>query len=450
MTIEQRFLASPHRTLLGLSLPVMLSLIVEPLAGVVDTAFVERLGAEHAAALGAATAVLSSVLWVFNFLGVGTQTRVAYSVGERDPRAARRAIGLAIALSGLLGIGVAVVLWWAAGPLVRWMSSNVLVQENAIRYLQIRLFGAPAGLVLLTCFGALRGRTDMRTPLHIAFGVSVANVVLDALLIFGAGPLPPLGIAGAAWGTILSQCGGACVAGYVVARSVGITWPESLRGSGELLLVGRDMVMRTGALLLFMLVSTRAALSLGVDEGAAHQAIRQLWILTAFALDAFAASSQSLVGTFMGSGRPDRACRVSRVACAWGLGAGALLCLLLILFENTVVLLMVPESARDVFHTAWIVCALAQPLNSLAFVTDGIHMGTADFAYLRNAMLASTALGIFAIAAIGPAGTLGDVWWATALWIASRAALGVVRIWPGVGRAPLGASKRTTLAQSPP
>lgn len=435
MNIEQRFWAAPHRTLVGLSLPVMVSLIVEPLAGVVDTAFVERLGAEHAAGLGAATAVLSSVLWVFNFLGVGTQTQVAYSVGTRDPHLARRMVGLAIALSCLLGIGVAALLWWSATPLVRWMSPDALVQHSAIVYLRIRLFGAPAGLVLLSCFGALRGRTDMGVPLRIAFGISVANVLLDLLLIFGAGPVPALGIAGAAWATTLSQLGGALVALYAVARSVGVDWPRGLHGAGKLLLVGRDMVLRTGALLFFMLITTKAALRLGIAEGAAHQAIRQVWMLTAFALDAFAASSQSLVGTFMGAGRMDGARRVASVACTWGLGAGIALCALLVAGENTVAAVMVPMSSRTAFHAAWFVCALAQPLNALAFVTDGIHMGTADFAYLRNAMLASTALGVVALASIGPSGGLDDVWWATGVWIALRALLGTIRIWPGVGRA---------------
>ena len=51
-----------------------------------------------------------------------------------------------------------------------------------------RLFGAPAVLVSLACFGALRGVQDMRTPLYVAVGINAVNVLLDWLLIFGAGP----------------------------------------------------------------------------------------------------------------------------------------------------------------------------------------------------------------------------------------------------------------------
>ena len=97
----------PHRTLLTLSLPVMLSLVVQPLAGVVDTAFVERLGAASAAALGAATAVLAGFLWVFNFLGIGTQTEVARSIGQDRAETVCAATSLALLVSLSLGTAAA-------------------------------------------------------------------------------------------------------------------------------------------------------------------------------------------------------------------------------------------------------------------------------------------------------------------------------------------------------
>ena len=75
------FVRYPHRTFVTFALPVMASLVVEPFASLVDTAFVERLGTTSAAGLGAATALLSGVLWIFNFLGIGTQTKVAQTMG---------------------------------------------------------------------------------------------------------------------------------------------------------------------------------------------------------------------------------------------------------------------------------------------------------------------------------------------------------------------------------
>lgn len=437
MTTEKRFLDAPHQTLLALSIPVMLSLMVEPLAGVVDTAFVERLGAEQAAALGAATAVLSSLLWVFNFLGIGTQTQVAQSWGADEIASERQAVSLALVVALALGSVVGGVVWLASDALAAWMSPDALVREATAVYLRIRALGAPGALVLLAGFGALRGRTNMATPLRIAIGASAVNVVLDAILIFGVGPIPALGIAGAAWATVASQILGALAALVAVTRFYALERPKSWAGAGSLFTIGRDVVTRTGALLFFMLIATRVALSLGPDAGAAHQAIRQVWLLSAFVLDAFAASSHSLVGVFLGQKRKATARKVARVASLWGLGTGVALTLALLVLERPVALFLVPETARHAFHPAWLVCALTMPLNALAFVSDGIHKGAADFSYLRNAMLVSTGAGLVALAFIGPHGTLVDVWWATALWIGVRTALGLFRIWPGLGRAPL-------------
>ena len=99
-----------------------------------------------------------------------------------------------------------------------------------------------------------------------------------------------------------------------------------------------------------------------------------------------------------------------------------------------------PDEARAVFPVAWWICAGSQPLNALSFVTDGIHWGTGDFAYLRNAMLFASAISIAGLMMIDPTreSALAWIWLATALWITLRAGFGVARIWPGAARAPLG------------
>ena len=77
------FLTSPNRTLISLSIPVLLSLVAEPLTGLVDTAFISRLGSEPMAALGVGTTILSGIFWIFNFLGIGTQTETAHIYGRK-------------------------------------------------------------------------------------------------------------------------------------------------------------------------------------------------------------------------------------------------------------------------------------------------------------------------------------------------------------------------------
>lgn len=435
-----RFLRQPHRTLAALAIPTVISLVAEPVAGIADTAFIARLGASPLAALGVATTLLSGVIWVFNFLGIGTQTVVARAFGSGEPERARTLLSTALWLAAGFGAALGALAWPLLAGIAHWMGADGEVAAGSVEYLQIRLLGVPAVLLTFVAFGALRGLQDMRTPLWISLAISALNVALDPLLIFGAGPVPAFGIAGAAWATTATQWLGAAWALNSVTRRLGIDASFEGRQVRALFVVGRDMVIRTGSLLLFLILATRVATEIGPESGAAHQGIRQIWMLGAQLLDAFAYAAQSLIGYFLGAGAVATARRVAGVACGWALATGAALALLMLGLEAGVEFLLVPASALAAFGPAWWVAALCQPLNALSFATDGIHFGTADYAYLRNAMIVATGAGAILLAGIDRTGqdALSYVWLATALWIGIRSTAGVVRIWPGIGNAPLG------------
>ncbi len=435
---DHPFVKRPNRTLLALSIPVLFSLIAEPLTGLVDTAFVAQLGAEALAALGVGTAALSSVFWVFNFLGIGTQTSVAQALGQNDPERASRITGLALVLSGLFGVALFVIGWLVAAPVAGLLGATGDVQTQAVEYMRFRLFGAPAVLAMLTAFGALRGVQDMRTPLWIALVVNAVNIVLDALIIVGYGPIPAWGIAGAAIATVLAQWIGALWAITAVLHKLGRPAQLYLHEAKDLLQIGGNLFLRTGLLTIFLLLTTRVATQIGVQSGAAHQAIRQFWLFAALGLDALAITAQSLVGYFIGSDWVAQAKRVAKYACAWGIGLGAVLALGMWLGMDWIGSLLVPETAVSIFTAAWIMSAFIQPVNSLAFVTDGVHWGTSDFAYLRNGMFVATIVGSAGLLLVDQSSPAALVWvWGiTAVWITIRAVFGVIRIWPGIGASP--------------
>ncbi len=444
-TAEHPFTLHPHRTLLGLALPVFISLIAEPLTGLVDTFFIARLGAVSLAALGVAAALLSSVFWIFNFLGIGTQTEVARLQGSGTRARAAEACGAAMLLALLLGTGLALACWPWLDAAAAWMGADAEIAAGTVTYLELRLLGAPATLVMFAAFGALRGLQDMRTPLRVALASNALNILLDPILIFGWGPVPPLGIAGAAWASTASQWLAAAWAARAVQQRLAplqrLRWDPVLR----LLRVGGDLMVRTGSLLLFLVIATRVATRAGANAGAAHQVVRQVWLLSALALDALAVSAQSLVGFFSGAGDVARARRVAAVVCRWGLAAGAGLALIMLGLTSATRSWLVPASAHALFPAAWQVAALLQPLAALSFVTDGIHWGMGDYRYLRNGMLAATGLGILALLSIDVEApdALTRIWVATAGWLALRTVFGLVRIWPGLG-GPLGRDGRHT------
>ena len=446
------FEQAPRRTLFRLSVPVLFSLVAEPVTGLVDTAFVARLGAVELAALGVGTMALSSIFWIFNFLGVATQTDVAQADGRGDSSLTGAICGMSMVLSLLLGVGSALLIWPFASGVTGLLGAAGDIQTAADSYVVIRLIGSPAILVTIAGFGALRGVQQMKLPLWIAVGVNALNIVLDAVLIFGLGPVPAFGIEGAAAATAAAQWTGAITTWLVVHRTLGAhaAWDgERVR---HLFRVGWDLFLRTGALTLFLLVGTREATRLGAESGAAHQAIRQFWLFTALFLDSFAIAGQSLVAFFAGKDRIPMARTVSRTILEFCFGFGFVLMVVMWLGEGLFARLLVPESAIIAFGSAWWLALLFQPLNALAFGTDGIHWGTGDFAFLRNATVVATAVGVGLLYLVSwwSGLSLAAIWGVTGVWIAVRVLFGVGRVWPGSNRAPLGQWRGATAHESSP
>lgn len=435
------FSSRPHRSLVRLALPVMAATVTEPITGLVDTAFVKELGVSSAAALGVGTVVLSSLLWLLNFVSIGAQTEVAHAHGAGRPDRERSVWGAALAISVLAGALLGAIVIATAGPVAAWMGAEAEAFAGAVEYLRIRALGAPAVLVTVAGFGVLRGRAEMRAAMCIAVTVNGLNVALDAVLIFGLGPVPALGIAGAAWASVASQVVGSGLTIAAVCARLGRPGRPSRAQLLAMLAAGRDLGVRTALLLVFVVWMTRAATRAGPEAGAAHQAIRQFWMFAALALDAFAIAAQSQVGVLVGAGRVDSARRAAGVAVGWGLGVSLVLGAGMLWTRAAVARLLVPEAAWPAFDGAWTVLALAQPLHALSFVTDGVHWAMRDYRYLRNVMLLATPIAAAAVEWLAPRGTGGEgllaVWAVQTGWIAVRAAFGVLRIWPGLGAAPL-------------
>lgn len=199
------------------------------------------------------------------------------------------------------------------------------------------------------------------------------------------------------------------------------------------------MLLRSGSMILFLLLATRLATGLGPEAGAINQAIRQVWVFTAFFLDATAVVAQSVIGYYYGSSKKEQARQVAKFVCLWSGGFGLVLMVFMFAGSDLVYSLLVPTVSVTLFHPVWIIATLFQPIAAIAFVTDGIHWGTGDFRYLRNVVVCATSLAAFSLILAEYFGiaSLNLIWWVTGGWICIRAAFGVFRIWPGSPCSPL-------------
>ncbi len=435
------FQRDPSGTFFSMAVPVLFSLIAEPLTGLADTAFIARLGDIPLAALGVGTMALSAVLWACTCIGVGTQTKIAQAMGAQNIDRASRICGTALLLGFALGVVGMLAPLPVLNPLATAMGAHGEITLQAVEYIRLRLIGVPAFLVTVAAIGTLRGLQDMQTPLWVACIVNALNIVLDWVLIFGVGPFPALGISGAALATSCSQWIGAIWTLVALRKHLAPIWHVHLHELKALCSISGDLFVRSGMVILFLLLSTRMATIAGADSGAAHQAIRQFFIFATLLLDTFAITGQSLIALFFGQGNIQLARHVATLVCRWSLWVGIAMGIAMIVGQTPIIWLLLPESAVHVFIPAWIVAALIQPISALSFATDGVHWGTGDFRFIRNAMIVASTLAVAALWFTGymqPQALLCWIWGAHGLWTATRAVFGLMRIWPGSRNAPLG------------
>jgi putative MATE family efflux protein len=417
--VKSRF-GSTDKEILGLAIPALGALAIDPLLTLADTAFVARLGTVPLAALGVDTAILGFAFFAFNFLAYVVTPLVARAVGGGRIDEARRWVGDALLLAVILGVLVSVVVELVAPLLVDLMGATPEVAEPAISYLRIRALATPAVLVVTAGHGAFRGHKDTKTPLKVALGVNVINLVLDPILIFWAG----WGLEGAAVATVFAQYVGALwFLRLLVARDMAAR-PRGLRESlPSLLDLGRNgalLTARSGLLLISLTVAASVATRLGPTEIAAHQLVAQVFLLSALLADSFAIAAQAMVADTAARGDRVVLDELCRRLVAWGAVAGIILMVAVGLGRHGLALLASDESVAELAVSAGGVVALSEPVAAVLFVGDGIFLGLLAL----GTMVASTGLGgVFAVVLMlwTPLGeSVEGIWWAIAVMLLVR------------------------------
>jgi putative MATE family efflux protein len=298
-------------------------------------------------------------------------------------------------------------------------------------YLRIRALASVPVLVVLVGHGAFRGCKDMRTPLWITAAVNGINAVLSWVLIYPVG----LGVAGAAWGTLLAQTAGAVT--FLILGRRRFALPAlrvELVAMRRIAGISRDLFLRTAALLSGLLISTAVAARMGTVTVAAHQIARELWTMSAFVLDGFAIAGQAMIGTALGAGRGDEARDVAWRLLRWGIGFGVLVGLGYLALAGVLPRVFTNDAGvLAAVGAVWVIVAAVQPIGGIAFVLDGVLMGAGDFRFLLwSTALAS--LGVLApvcLIALRLGWGLRGVWVGMSMMLMVRAVLTVWRLRSG-------------------
>ncbi|WP_419840846.1 MATE family efflux transporter [Candidatus Poriferisodalis sp.] len=401
------------REILTLAVPAFGALIAEPLYVVTDTAIVGRLGTPQLAGLAIASAILLSAHAALIFLAYGTTGLVGRLIGAGSPRQAVEQGVAGVWMAVGLGVVISLGMWMGSARLVSLFDPTAQVAEFALTYLRISLIGFTALLAAMAATGYLRGAQDTVTPLVVAVGSAVANLLIELVLVFEL----DMGIAGSAWSTVIAQWGAAIVFVVVVrrhGRAAGATLRLVAAAARRYARVGLQMFVRTASLRGSLVLAAMLAARIGTTELAAHQITAEIWSLASLALDAVAIAGQAIVAKELGANRPD----VARAASVRMIGMTIQLSLVF-----AVALLLARTHIAGIFSTdpavvslggfLLLFVAVSQPINAVAFAFDGIFIGAGDLAFLAWAMVGAAA----GFAVLGTAVRLADlgIGW---LWLA--------------------------------
>lgn len=414
---------SPYdRDILALAVPALGALIAEPLYRLTDTAVVGHLGTDELAGMTIAIAVLATGYAVFIFLAYGTTSAVARLIGAgHHERAAHQAVQSLWLASGL-GVALAGLLWATAPWLIDLLGGSGAVATNAEVYLRISVLGLPVTFVILAGTGYLRGLQDTRTPLLVAVGTALLNLVLEVWWIFGLG----FGIGASALATVVAEAVAAAVYVTMIRRATrrhGTVWWPDRRVIAGLGRAGLTLFLRTAALRGSFTLATAVAARIGTPQLAAHQIAFELMYLLALALDAIAIAGQAMTGRFLGAGEGDEARAAGTRMIELSVLAGVVAAVFVVAVRPVLPELFTddPEVIALAAFLFWFVAAL-QPLNGVVFALDGILIGAGDLGYLAVAM--GIAFAVFAPAALAVLALglgIGWLWAAIGLLMTTRA-----------------------------
>ncbi|KAM4072935.1 hypothetical protein ACB094_11G177300 [Castanea mollissima] len=362
----------------------------------------------------------------------------------------------ALIMGTLLGVAQALLLMFGSKVLLRIMGvkTDSPMYVPATQYLTLRALGAPAVLLSLAMQGVFRGFKDTRTPLYATAIGDGMNVVLDPIFIF----VLHMGVRGAAIAHALSQSLIALILFLRLIQEVNIFAPKlrelqfgrflkNESGKLEKTKVQRNLVKARsleglGFLMLSRVIAVTSCVTfaaslaarLGPTPMAAFQICLQVWLTSSLLADGLAVAGQAILACAFAEKdlkkAVESAIRVSQMGLVAGFG------LLVLVGSGLYFGAGVFTTDKNVLHLMYLgipFIAGTQPINTFAFVLDGVNFGAADFAYTAYSMI------MMAIASITSEyllakyrGYLG-IWYALVIYMGLRTIAGVWRVGTATG-----------------
>jgi len=414
-----------NKEILRLSFPNILSNISVPLLSTVDTILMGSLSSIHLAAVGLGSFLFNVIYWNFGFLRMGTTGMTAQNYGAND----KEEIWLSLTRATVLASVLALILLIFQQPIYTLAKSALVVSdENAplvLAYFKIRIWAAPAALMLMVVMGWLFGMQNAIYPLILTIVINIVNILLSFYLVKSAG----MDVAGVALGTVIAQYIGLIVGIILIYRKYNeyINWSLShrlmiLSEYSRFLKVNFDLFLRTLCLTFSFGFFYRQSSKLGDTILAVNVVLMQFVNWMSYGIDGFAYACESLVGKYKGAKDLKSLKIVIRQSFLWGGLVSLVYAVVYFIFgESLFTLFSDDESLMATGQNLLYFMALFPIVAFASYIWDGIYVGLTATRSMRNAMVLALIIYLVSFYSL-PVTPYGEhIWIALSLFMVARA-----------------------------
>jgi len=386
-----------NREILRLAVPSILANITIPLVGIVDTAIVGHLS--NAAAIGGiaiGTMLFDLLYWNFGFLRVGTSGLTAQAYGRGVAGECRKILTQSTMIALLAALFIWAIQWLFVTAVLSIVPCSEEVAQVARDYFFVRIWAAPATLMLFAFKGWFIGMQDTVSPMAVDILVNMVNIGAS----YGLAVYTPLGVVGVAWGTLIAQFTGLLLAILIVVfkyRIVHIGLREiiaAMRGPElkRMMALNGNLFIRSLCFMVVYVGFTSLAGTYGDTELAVSSVLMKLFMFFSFFVDGFAYAGEALVGKAFGELKMKneklKIRGIVRTLFNWSIGVGVVFTVLYAVWGKAMVGMMTDDIAVLAATDKYIGWLIAMPIvSALAFMWDGVYVGATAGVPIRNAMI---------------------------------------------------------------
>ena len=311
--------------MLWLAIPVVIEQLLVILVTWTDHWLTAKyLHTHHLAAINLMAYVLWVIPCIFGVIGVGATALISRYFGRKNYEDAKYATNQAITLALSLLTVITTVAWFFSEPLIAMMQLPPVATQAANTYFKIVIPGIPFAMLHMIGNACLRGAGDIMSGFITMFIVNIINNILSLGLVTGYGPFPELGWEGIAYGTAIGyMVGGSIIMGFLIKGRFQLKLHRSLMKPDfkiiwRILRIGIPGGIDMICMVCFQMWFLAIVNHLGTLPAAAHGTAIRIEALAYLPGYAFSVAATTMVGQFLGAGRPDRAKQTIWLACGLG------------------------------------------------------------------------------------------------------------------------------------